>query len=219
MTKDRCPGKMANTSGKRAARCALCGRLDYEANEGDVCGAPLKSGGTARSSKETKLDEAEWVVYKTHRKDALRWDSKALMSLDKDTMLLIFPKGFEVPADPQRLLVWRGSAKTSTDGLGIAAYHMRNSPPLKEAVATLRSLFEAQGPDEPETMSDKELRSRVVRYLNSSHGPSLKDVRRFGMWMDELMARTGKTWEELVKELGPQESVAALDALAQRKRD
>lgn len=32
-----CGGRYGNTPGKLAARCGRCGRLDYEANEGDRC--------------------------------------------------------------------------------------------------------------------------------------------------------------------------------------
>lgn len=38
LARSKCPGKMVNTPYKRATRCAVCGQLDYEANEGDVCG-------------------------------------------------------------------------------------------------------------------------------------------------------------------------------------
>lgn len=33
----RCPGRMWNGPGKEWSRCAVCGRLDYETNEGDPC--------------------------------------------------------------------------------------------------------------------------------------------------------------------------------------
>lgn len=33
----RCPGRMWNGPGKQWTRCAVCGRLDYETNEGDAC--------------------------------------------------------------------------------------------------------------------------------------------------------------------------------------
>jgi hypothetical protein len=32
-----CGGKMYNGPGKRFTRCARCGSIDYEANEGDAC--------------------------------------------------------------------------------------------------------------------------------------------------------------------------------------
>lgn len=37
---DACRGRMSNGPGKRYVRCALCGRVDFEKNEGDVCGGP-----------------------------------------------------------------------------------------------------------------------------------------------------------------------------------
>lgn len=36
-----CPGLFRNGPGKRYARCSHCGRVDYEANEGDRCRAVL----------------------------------------------------------------------------------------------------------------------------------------------------------------------------------
>ena len=36
-TKIRCSGKMRNGPEKRYARCDTCGRIDWEANEGDRC--------------------------------------------------------------------------------------------------------------------------------------------------------------------------------------
>lgn len=36
-TTERCGGKFFNGPGKRYVRCARCGSIDYEANEGDRC--------------------------------------------------------------------------------------------------------------------------------------------------------------------------------------
>jgi len=52
-----CPGHMENGPGKKYVRCDTCGRVDYEKNEGDRCGA--ESGGSkVRSKKNEDTDEA-----------------------------------------------------------------------------------------------------------------------------------------------------------------
>lgn len=142
----KCNGKMENGPGKQFTRCPKCGGKDSEQNEGDLCGRPI-GGAKARSKAESTLSEAEWVVYQTNRKDELRFDSKGVMSLGSATMLLIFPKGFEVPEDPSRTLVWQGSAKNAIDGINIASRHAKRDASLKESVATMRALFVAEGDD------------------------------------------------------------------------
>jgi hypothetical protein len=49
---ERCKGKMRNGPDKRYTRCTLCGRLDYETNEGDPC--PYFASRTKTRSKGTK---------------------------------------------------------------------------------------------------------------------------------------------------------------------
>lgn len=50
----RCPGRMRNGPGKRYVRCNVCGRVDWERNEGDPCPYPAPSPLPSKARKESR---------------------------------------------------------------------------------------------------------------------------------------------------------------------
>lgn len=124
--------ELEHTNDRRVAREIACDHLTEDGRYYSKLATIHLDGGRRRS--RTRTAASEWVVYQMPKSDALREDSKAIMSIGNGQVFVAFPKNFAVPASPDRVLVWRGVAPHGTDAVDRARRNQLGAPRARRAL-------------------------------------------------------------------------------------
>lgn len=124
--------ELEHTDDRKVAREIACDHLTEDGRYYSKLATIHLDGGRRRS--RTRTAASEWVVYQMPKSDALREDSKAIMSIGNGQVFVAFPKNFAVPASPDRVLVWRGVAPHGTDAVDRARRNQLGAPRVRRAL-------------------------------------------------------------------------------------